>query len=258
MIIGSTAIKYKFPDFPRTPKDIDIIKGSNFNDYFPIDAKREYLENPVLLKHCYCKYDDFLDADSLYTLKISHVFWDLENNSWDKHMWDIQWLKEKGCKLIKPLFDDLYKYWNEVHGKNKRSNLDMTAEQFFDNVVGFPVEHDTLHEMLIQHEYFNQPNPTYTLILKDNCEVDVDENKYNNLTELQKYNLVFEEVAVMAYERYGDMYYKAAYAKMLKKFIISHAPIWEALWIIQNHKLLLTTIPFNFKQHLDNVRYNNN
>lgn len=112
--------------------------------------------------------------------------------------------------------------------------------------------------MLIQHKYFNQDNPTYTLILKDNCEVDVDENKYNTLTELQKYNLVFEEVAIMCYERYNNMYYKAGYAKMLKKFIISHAPIWEALWIIQNHKLLLTTIPFNFKQHLDNVRCKNN
>lgn len=25
MVIGSTAIKYWFPDFPREPKDIDII-----------------------------------------------------------------------------------------------------------------------------------------------------------------------------------------------------------------------------------------
>lgn len=115
MVIGSAALKFHFPDFKRVPKDIDIIKGSKFNDYFPSDLKREYLENPVLLEHC--EDNDFLDPDSLFSLKVSHAFWDLKNNSWEKHMFDIQFLKEKGCKLNRPLFDKLYEYWNKVHGK---------------------------------------------------------------------------------------------------------------------------------------------
>jgi len=205
MIIGSTAIRYHFPYFPREPKDVDIIKGSKFNDYFPVDFKREYLENPILLQ--YCKDDDFLDKNSLYTLKISHCFWDLENGSWNKHIWDVQWLKEKGCKFIPELFYQLYAYWETIHGKNKRSNLEMSAEQFFDNVVNFPVEHDFLHTLLVQHDYFgNQNLPMYVKILKDRAEVDVSEEKFNKLTEKEKFNLVFEEVAVMSFERFGDIY----------------------------------------------------
>ena len=50
----------------------------------------------------------------------------------------------------------------------------------------------------------------------------------------------------MAMERYGNMYYKKAYNRMLKKFILSHAPIWEATWIIINHKELLNNIPFDY------------
>lgn len=248
MIIGSTAIRYHFPDFPREPKDVDVIKGSKFNDYFPIDFKREYLENPILLE--YCKDEDFLNKDSLYTLKISHVFWDLENGSWDKHIWDIQWLKQKGCKFIPDLFYQLYDYWNIVHGKNKRSDLDMEADEFFDNAVNFPINHDYLHELLVRHPYFCGEPPTYKKILKDGAQVDVSEEKYNSLTELEKFNLVFEEVAVMSFERFNKLHYKKAFGRMLKKFIISHAPIWESVWIIQNHKELLINIPFDYFTHL--------
>lgn len=248
MIIGSTAIKYWYPDFPREPKDIDIVKGSNFTDYFPLGRKREYLENPVLLKHC--KDNDCLYPDELYTLKISHSFWSLENNSWDKHMWDIQFLKDKGCKLIPELFDELYQYWNTVHGVNKRSKLDMSAEEFFDNVVNYPVGHDELHKRLVQHEWFDTKEPMYFKVLKDGCEVDVDSTKWDNLTEHEKFRLVFEEVAVMAVERYNHLYYKAAYNRMLKKFIISHAPLWEAVYIIENHRMFCTNIPFNYLKYL--------
>lgn len=248
MIIGSTAIKYWFPDFPRNPKDIDIVKNSKFNDYFSLDLKREYLENPILLK--YCKNQDFLDVNSLYTLKISHSFWDLKNGSWEKHMWDLQWLKEKGCKFIPELFYKLYEYWNTIHGVNKRSKLDMSAEEFFDNVVNFPIEHDELHELLVKHEYFEEKIPTYKKILKEGADVDVSEEKFNKLTEKEKFNLVIEEVMVMSLERFENINYKAAFEKMLKKFILSHCPIWEGIWIIQHHKELIINLPFNHFKHL--------
>lgn len=248
MIIGSTAIKHWFPDFNREPKDLDIIKGSNFNDYFPLDLRREYLDNPILLESC--EDNDFLSPDELYTLKVSHSFWDLENNSWDKHMWDIQFLKSKGCKLIPDLFDKLYQYWNTVHSTNKRSKLDMSAEEFFDNAIKYPVGHDELHQRLVQHKWFDTNQPMYYKVLKDGCDVDVEESKWNDLTEHEKFRLVFEEVAVMAVERFNTLYYKAAYNKMLKKFIISHAPLWEAVYIIENHKMFATTIPFNYLEYL--------
>jgi hypothetical protein len=262
MIIGSVAIKHWFPDFPRHPKDLDVIVKDK-NDKLDVitNLQVEKLENPVLLKY----YEEFPNQithaypDVLYTLKISHSFWALQNNSWEKHMWDIQWLKDKGCQLIKPLFYDLYKYWNEVHGKNKRSNLEMTSDKFFDNALDYHVDHDYLHELLIKHPFFGgQEKPTYFYILKDNAEVDVDENKFNLLTEQQKFNLVIEEVMVMSVERYSKLYYKHAFSKMLKKFIIGHAPIWEAIWIIENYKHILTNIPFNHIKFLEQNENNNN
>lgn len=262
MIIGSNAIKYWFSDFSREPKDIDIVTSNEYNkqDLLKIHKdikhlKVEILKNPILVD--WCKSENnlpiYCPKDELYTLKISHSLWDLENNSWEKHLWDIQWLKEKKCNFIPELFYKLYKYWETIHGKRKTSKLDMSSEDFFDNAIKYHIPHDTMHELLIKHPYFNQSEPTYKLVLKDNAEVDVDENKFNKLTELQKFNLVFEEVAVMAEERY-NIYYKRAYNRMLKKFILNHAPIWEAIWIIQNHKELLCNIPFDFKQYFKTIK----
>ncbi len=242
MIIGSSAIKYYFPDFPRVPKDLDIVgKGNSSKEV-------EYLDNPILLNYC---NDEYLRPDYIYTLKISHLFW---NINWEKHIWDVAWLKEKGCKFNKELFDLLYPYWNYVHGKNKRSDLKMSSDKFFDNAITFPIPHDTIHEVLIKHEWFkNQDKPTYSKILCDGAEVEVSEDKWNLLTDWEKDNLVFEEVAVMSIENRfpKEWYYKRKYSAMLKKFIISHAPIWEAIYIIENHKRLVNPF-FNYEQFLNN------
>lgn len=251
MIIGSTAIKHWFPDFPREPKDLDIVVSSKKG--LAKFSGVEYLENPVLLDWCRENgmYNDHCPWQVLYTLKVSHCFWDLNNGSWEKHMWDVQWLKNKYCVVIEDLFWKLYEYWEKIHGKRKTSDLSLSAEDFFNNAVGYPVHHDKLHEMLIQHPHFKgQAKPTYTQILKDGAEVDVDMVKFLGLMGEQKFNVVFEEVAVMALERYGDLYYKRAYGMMLKKFITSHCKIEEGIWIIENHKELLSNIPFNFIEYL--------
>lgn len=250
MIIGSTALRWHFPDFPREPKDIDYI--GFLHDNPPEGLRLEKLNNPILEEWYDGMPPTYIDKDELYTLKISHCFWDLENGSWQKHMWDVQWLKEKGCKLIPNLFYKLFDYWESVHSKRKASNLDMTAAEFFDNALDYPFDHDYVHEVLIKHPYFEgQAEPTYKKVLKDGAEVDVDMNKFEALTYKEKFNLTFEECANMATERYSHMYYKKAYEVMLKKFILSHCKIEQGIWIIQNHKELLTQIPFNFIQFLN-------
>lgn len=252
MIIGSTAIKFWFEDFPRKPKDVDIIKNMYIKEYTS-NLKIEWLENKVL-QNWFIKPIEICTPNELYTLKISHCFWDLENGSWSKHMWDVQWLKEKGCKFIPALFYQLYTYWEELHGKRKSSNLQMSAEDFFNNAIDYPIPHDDIHKLLIQHPYFKgQEQPTYVKILKEGQEVDVCMDKFSNLTEEEKFNVVFEEVAVMSLEnRFSKkMYWKTKYERMLKKFITSHAKIEESLWIIQNHKKLLCNLPFNYEQFLN-------
>ena len=51
MIIGSQAILYHFPDFPRKPKDVDIIKNMYIEGYMS-HLKIEWLENTVLQNWC--------------------------------------------------------------------------------------------------------------------------------------------------------------------------------------------------------------
>lgn len=214
LLIGSSAIKHHYPEFNRVPKDNDYavltkIKGSR---------EIEYLYNPIIGNK-----EGIASPDLLYTLKISHVIgWDI---NWEKHMFDIQFLKKKGAKLDKDLFQKLYDFWNINNGENKRSDLDMSAEEFFNNALKTP--HDYYHTLL-------NPTPIYMKILKDGAEVDVSEEKFNNLSFEEKCNLVREEVMVMAYERYKDYNYLKAYSVMLKKFIINHAPLWESIFIIEN------------------------
>jgi len=235
ILIGSSAIKEWFPDFPREPKDKDYIgKGTNSKEI-------EYHPNPVIEKLYEYHSISMLFPNDLYTLKISHMFW---NINWEKHMFDIQFLKKKGCVLNKELFYQLYEFFNEYHGKNKRSDLKMSADKFFDNAVKCEYEHDYLHILL-------NPTPTFTKILKDGEEVDVDEEKFNLLSHKEKCNLVEEEVMVMAWERYKHLDFRVAYTRMLKKFIISHAPIWEALFIIENY-IELHKPKFNYFKIIEN------
>ena len=223
MIIGSTAIKHHFPDFNREPKDVDITYHNGIKIvYSEIGKKTEYLENPILDVSL-----RFATPNELYTLKMSHLIgWDI---NWEKHMFDLQFLKSRGCVLDKELFNNLYDYWNTVHVKNRRSNLDMSAKEFFDNALQTP--HDYYHTLL-------NPSPTYLKVLKDGCEVDVCENKFNKLSFEERCALVHEEVVIMAVERWPEMDYRFAYSKMLKKFILNHSPIWEGIFIIENYKYL--------------------
>lgn len=214
LLIGSSAIKHHFPDFRRVPKDVDYAVSTK------MESKKglEYLYNPIIGNE-----DGIASPNLIYTLKISHVIgWDIK---WERHMFDIQFLKQKGCKIDMNLFNKLYEFWNIHHGHNRRSDLDMSAEDFFNNALKTP--HDYFHTLL-------NPSPTYLKVLKDDAEVDVCENKFNLLSFEEKCDLVREEVMVMAYERYKKTNYMEAYGIMLKKFILSHAPIWEAIFIIEN------------------------
>lgn len=233
ILIGSTAIKHHFPDFPREPKDLDYAVPTTKSNIKGI----EYLYNPVI-----GGLFGIASPDMLYTLKVSHLIgWDI---NWDKHTFDAQFLKSKGAKLDLDLFNKLYQFWNSYHNENRRSDLDMTADEFFDNVVKCEYDHDYLHTLL-------NPHPTFNYVLKDGAEVDVCEGKFNNLSFEQKCDLVIEEVMVMAYERYYKSGWMHAYTKMLKKFILSHAPIWEALFIIENYKSLHKPT-FNYFKTIEN------
>lgn len=233
IIIGSTAIKYWYSDFPREPKDLDIIGDKK--DLILSYGRVEQLSNPVLEEY-YNGGSKYLPPNLLYTLKVSHIIgW---NINWEKHLWDIQFLKRKGAILDRKLFNLLYAFWPTIHSKNKRSDLEMSAEDFFTNSVDCPHEHDYLHTII-------NPNPTFKKILKD--EVEVCETKIKELGFEEKCDLIREEVMVMASERYKGMTYKIRYSRMLKKFILNHAPLEVGIFAIENYPLLEKP-SFNFMQ----------
>ena len=234
ILIGGSAIRHWFPSFDREPKDIDYIVDDNEN--YQNTRIIEHLKNPIISELYKGTGKTIIEPNDLYTLKASHLCWDL---SWEKHMWDLQFLLKNGCTINPVLFFELYQYWNTYHTKNKRSDLKMTKEDFFDNAINYNEnQHDDLHLLI-------NPIPVYTLVLKDECEVELDENKFNNLSHEQKMNFVREEVMVMAYERYRSKNFRVAYSKMLKKFIINHAPLFSLLFILTNY-IELNKCPFNF------------
>ncbi len=235
LIIGSTAIKHYYPDFPREPKDIDIA----VLDKQKRNGETEYLENPVIFKY---QDSGYLKPDLLLSLKISHLFWDI---NWDKHLYDVQFLLGKGCKYDLNLIYELRSFWDSFLPKIRRSRLEMNKEDFFTNNVNEDVEqHDYLHTLL-------EKEPAYTKLLKEGCEVELDENKWYNLSFEERCDVVFEETAVMAFERYKTTDYRIAYKRQLKDNIIKHFPFYIAIFAIQNYRNLEKP-KYNFKIKIEN------
>ena len=139
MIIGSTVIKYHYPEF-REPKDLDIIYYCDKDKKDKLEwlkihhqtKKVELLKNPILIDH----YMDTLGylpemcyLNDLLTLKMSHAMFDLDNGSFDRHLWDINFLQEKGHTFNRELFYKLFDYWQIIHWKRKVSKLNILKEK---------------------------------------------------------------------------------------------------------------------------------
>ncbi|OKI54554.1 DUF7275 domain-containing protein [Micromonospora sp. CB01531] len=162
IVIGSTAIKHHFEDFPREPKDYDV-----FSDE-PALSGSDSFWHP--------KMEDYAWADSvvatpdeLYTIKLSHAFWELPNGSWNKHMADLMFLRHKGCQVIEPLYKLLYEIWTEKHG-SKKMDLTKEAEDFFKDAVKRKYDHDSLHYSVA----YTPGKPWYEVFLKPGHSVDMD------------------------------------------------------------------------------------
>lgn len=253
VIIGSKAIKHYFPDFPREPKDIDIICNdtteecinNRWDELMLIKGEKriERLSNPILLERYSHNKSNLLvclSTNDIYTLKISHMFWDIK---WNKHMFDIVFLTKKGCNFDENLFWDLYKYWEEKHGKRKTSDLTKSTDTFFNNALK-KYDHDYLHTII-------NLNPLYKRILVEDDKVTTSQSKWENLTRQEKLDLIREECYVMAFERLADRDYRTAYSWQLKQLILHHLPLWQAIFAIENYDKLRKPI-INYKEKIEN------
>jgi len=226
VIIGSHAMRHHFPDFPRDPKDLDIAVEDS--QEFKSSKGLEYLHNPLLFKWV-PEGSKYISSDLLLSLKMSHLFFDI---NWDKHMWDVQFLLKKGCQYNMDIIEELYTFWKEFHPRHRRSNLNMSKEDFFTNNINYnDGEHDNLHT-------FINPDPLYKRILVDGEEVTTCPKKFELLPHEDRMELVREEVYVMAWERFRDKHFMVANSKMLKKFIMQHAPLWMFPFAVENYIVL--------------------
>lgn len=226
VLIGSQALA----------KYIDL--SANDEDYFS-DTRSKSFNVDVF-------YDDRLEAwepwrdakvatlDELYTIKLSHQFWDL-HGTWWKHLGMLGLMQQHGAQPIPELFGILYPIWEDLHGA-KPAHLQ--EDGFFGPQVNRVYEHDDLHTIMAYGD-----KPLYEKILKDNHRVVVQKSKFDTLTDEEKLNLVREEVEVIALERWlipEDMHgsYSRAYRDAYKHLVTSLTKGWFALFALENHQTL--------------------
>ena len=245
-LIGSTALKRHFPDFPRKPKDVDFFDDSFEPEHFSKDEDTYWNRSLALWG-----FGPIATVDELYTIKVSHAFWNL-HGTWNKHMDDVLFLQSKGAKFLPELYDLLYPIWVEAHGA-KMANLEASPEEFFNKHVKRIYDHDSIHASIAYYD-----EPLFNRILRDNSEVAVSKPKFNALSHEDKLRLVREEVYATALERKlipqdytGSP--RAAYNYAMMMTVTSFSKGWFPLFIVLNYSELYKP-EINFvKRHKENA-----
>ena len=238
LIIGSVAKKHWFPD-SRTPKDIDLLTpakiSGNHSSTCVVDAVW-HDEAQWLID---INVDQvFLDADLLYTLKVSHAQWDIH---WEKTMSDIMFLKHKGCRLDKVAHARLVPLWEKIHGA-KLVNLNKPNDEFFVDAVGRKYDHDLIHRLVA----FNE-SPMHERIRPKSDSAWCDVNLFEALSADEKAQTALEEIMAVAIER-GRLTSNSLLSDKLRfinraYFLLctSMTKGWFALYLIENSFNLLVT-----------------
>jgi hypothetical protein len=235
LIIGSVAMNRALNLIVRQPKDFDYFgtepviplgltpTGTKIEPFWDESWSGTQLDR-----------DGFATLDELYTIKVSHSYWELKNGSWDKHMTDILFMKSRGAKLDLELHKLLYPVWVKTHG-SKKMNLAQAAGNFFADAVVRIYDHDSIHDSVAFGD-----RPLYERILKDGETVDIDPDKlWNGMTFEEQVLLFREEIVATALERWMiPTNYRfspgLAYKLALKKTITSLTRGRSARFIVTN------------------------
>jgi hypothetical protein len=204
-----------FSDF-REPKDIDWVTNDVTKLKKSIIGKEEYYFIPN-------SPDREMTADEIYTVKVSHAIYDI---NWKKTMSDIRFLQMKGCKLIPEFLTQLRSYWETVHGVQKRTDFEVKPGKFFDDRIKRKLNHDDLHKML-------NPTPTYLKMIVNDVNPS-PERFFNNLTDDERKEVLYEEAFVIAMERLGHLPTRAAYNSAQQSLVTKLHPVWLADFIIEH------------------------
>lgn len=222
--IGSEAMRYHFPDFKREGGDIDYMVAVKQKS----SRQEEYHVIPPLWRRI--KPDqEYISANQLYTLKISHSYWNIH---WEKTMFDISFMTSKGCEVDWELHDELYQYWKDIHG-TKRANLNKKTEDFFDDNVDREFTHDDLHEVVMYYD-----EPLYKALLVDPSKPLLSKKGFFEQSHLNQIRTAKEEAMTIALERFylpkKTYSLKVAYMRALKILVTSATKGWFPTFIVLN------------------------
>lgn len=228
LIIGSTAMQKLIPG-TRTPKDIDTFSPTPAEgvDAFWDDRLENWIPAGT---------NRYATLDELYTLKVSHSYWELRNGSWNKHMFDVVALKRAGAVLDLELHNLLYPVWEDEHGK-KIVDLTQESDEFFSDAVRRRYVHDSLHESVAYGD-----RPLYESVLKDGKSVQMDMQKLRAMPFEDQVRLFREEIYVTALERlmvpnHYQYSPSRAYAWALRRTITSLTKGWSARFLVENFEV---------------------
>lgn len=242
LIFGSTALKHWFPDFERSPKDLDYLskegKSTKEVEYHWADGFQYVFDNN--------KDSTYVDPDYLYTIKVSHAAWDIR---WDKTMNDIIFLKNKGCNLDPYLYKLLLDDWEKIHSGKKHIKVAGKPEDFFKPTVSRKMDHEDLHQIV---KFFDKP--MHEMIRKDKNNVKPSKKLWDVLSYENKLNCALEETYVFALERYLEYPPKIAFEKALKHLITKSTRGYFNLFMIENFETLLKSDKTDFKRYYERVR----
>ncbi|WP_431941646.1 DUF7275 domain-containing protein [Nocardia grenadensis] len=241
LVIGSTAMQHHGID-TREPKDLDV-----FVDRTGIGEDAHW--HPLMSEWWPDGTNRYATLDELYTIKLSHSYWELPNGSWNKHMSDLVVLQDAGAEVIQPLHDLLYRVWIDLHGP-KKVDLTQESDEFFTDAVRRRYDHDSLHESVAYGD-----RPIYESVLKDGKTVQMDMVKIWALPFEEQVRLFREEVYVTALERWvipSDYTTspRGAYAKALRRTITSLTKGKSAQFISENYKTFRSPDMDYVKHHL--------
>ena len=171
--------------------------------------------------------------DDLMTIKLSHLPYDI---LWHKHQSDYLFFKRNGAKINHDLYELLKPHWRELFGNKPFLSLYRTKDQFFDDYVSKPYEHDWLHELVAYPDA-----PVYTRCLKDGEQVAIDKAKFFELPFDKRVKMFREEVTVIAIERWmvnpkcrGTIRYPTAYGRAVHKTITALTKGWASEFMCEN------------------------
>lgn len=186
-LVGSSALQKHFGDFYRPVDDIDY-----FSDSMVEGADVFY--HPDLEKW---SWGNIATADELYTIKVSHSFWELRNRSWSKHLRDIEFMQEKDCFFISELHEILYPIWEEIHGAKE-------------------VDY-TLHGV-----------PLFAAMMGDTLTASKDKSKFDGMTHENRMQLVRDSLGMPADSDGGDR------LEALQKTVTNFSNNWFPLFVVLN------------------------